>query len=224
MGVRSGFVSPSRATGGGGTSAVFAGSASGHGRAKRGAKRGGPRSESVPPTRRLSPDPPYEWAKGRAALRSQGLLGIVESRRRVAALPRRVRIGRRCVRRSKRFGAASGPTLCPTTVTSLRVTTHHQCRQAGLRSHRYEGSHQLRGSEAIAPDSVRRATRGARPQGTRSRRSVFVNAGGIAALRAGLAAARPAQPLRSLPRETRSGSPLRQSVSSMARPGQHSFE
>jgi hypothetical protein len=49
-GVRSGFVSPSRATGGG-ASAGFAGSASGQGRAPLGVKRGA-RSKSVPPTRR----------------------------------------------------------------------------------------------------------------------------------------------------------------------------
>jgi len=69
-------------------------------------------------------------AKGRAAQRYQGLLGIVEPQRRVAALPRRALIGRRCGRRSMRFGAASGLTLGPTTVTFLRVTTHHQCRRA----------------------------------------------------------------------------------------------
>ncbi len=76
----------------------------------------------------------------------------------------------------------------PTTVTSHRVRPHAppvpaSGREAGFRSHRGEGSRQLRGSEVIAPDCVRRATRGARPQGFRSR-SAFVNAGGIAALRA----------------------------------------
>jgi hypothetical protein len=121
-GVRSGFVSPSRATGSG-ASAGFAGLASGQGLISRGVKRmcqGGQRSESVPPAdASVLTLLPSRGAKGRDALPSQAPLGIVKSRQRVAALPP-------CGRRLEHFWAASGPTLGPTPVASHRVTTHHQ--------------------------------------------------------------------------------------------------
>ena len=75
-------------------------SARGHGRASRGEKRqrsSGLRSESVLPSAGSSARIPSTCggAKGRAALPGRGPPGIVGSRWRVAAIPRRVRTGRR---------------------------------------------------------------------------------------------------------------------------------
>jgi hypothetical protein len=186
----------------------------------------GPAPSVFPPSADVSvlTLPTSGGAKGRAAQRSQGLLGIVEPLRRVAALPRSALIGRRCGRRSMRFGAASGPTLGPTTETSLRVTIHHQCRRAD--GWRASAATKARGPASwwdlrrspMTASAGRRGAQGHKEPARARRSSTQVASQRFAP---GL---RPAQPLRSLPRETRSGSPLRPSVSSLARPGQHSFE
>jgi hypothetical protein len=123
--------------------------------------------------------PTSEGAKGRAAQRSQGFLRIVEPQRRVAALPRRALIGRRCGRRSMRFGAASGPTLGPTTVTFLRVTTQHSAGErtgGGLPQPPRRGAPPACGICGDRPgrrpqgDAGRKATRNPLALGVRQRR------------------------------------------------------
>jgi len=137
-------------------------------------------------------------AKGRAALPGRGPQGIVGPRWRVAAIPRRVRTGRRWGRRLVRsrteHGAGSGSPgrSSGDDAPPLRVGR----RAAGCSSRLGE---ELRGPQANPSASDRRAAQGVSPQGTRSR-LVFVIAGGAAALRAGPRLARPS---RSLSRATR---------------------